>query len=68
MNHIQNLIADTHHRPRKLPMGKWQYYQEWNDALFLHFEVDFNILRKLVPKNLNIDSFRRQILCLSCCF
>lgn len=56
MNHIQNLIADTHHRPRKLPMGKWQYYQEWNDALFLHFEVDFNILRKLVPKNLNIDS------------
>ncbi|AIL44999.1 YqjF family protein [Elizabethkingia anophelis] len=57
MNHIQNLIADTHHRPWKLPMGKWQYYQEWNDALFLHFEVDFNILRKLVPKNLNIDSF-----------
>jgi len=57
MNHIQNIISDTDHRPWELPKGKWQYYQEWNDALFLHFEVDFSLLRKLVPDKLHIDNF-----------
>lgn len=57
MSHTRSLISDIHHRPWELPKGKWQYYQEWNDALFLHFEVDFSLLRQHVPQNLNIDSF-----------
>ncbi|EEI90419.1 hypothetical protein HMPREF0765_4006 [Sphingobacterium spiritivorum ATCC 33300] len=57
MNAIQQLLTDIGHRPWNMPASKWQYYQEWNDALFLHFEIDYTHLRKLVPAHLHIDSF-----------
>lgn len=49
-------MASTDHRPWELPAGRWQYYQEWNDALFLHWEVPGELLRKWVPDRLHIDS------------
>ncbi|MBA3706181.1 MAG: DUF2071 domain-containing protein, partial [Bacteroidetes bacterium] len=39
------------------PTGNWKYYQEWNNALFLHWMVPFSALRKLVPQRLNLDIF-----------
>lgn len=53
-----DFLTDTAHRPWQLPKGKWQYYQQWNDALFLHFKVDDNSLRKLVPLGLSLDDFQ----------
>lgn len=52
---IQSILQQTNHRPWNLPQGKWKYYQEWNNAIFLHWKVDLNELRKRVPDELEID-------------
>lgn len=55
---IQEVLQQTSHRPWELPKGQWVYYQEWNRLLFFHFEVDFQLLRELVPSELELDSFQ----------
>jgi len=57
MDTISDIIKDTSHRPYQLPKGRWQYYQEWNEVLFLHWTIPVEILRKLVPKDLEIDTY-----------
>jgi uncharacterized protein YqjF (DUF2071 family) len=54
---IQEILNTTEHRPWKVPSGTWKFYQEWNNALFLHYQVDLNELRKFVPEELEIDRF-----------
>jgi len=54
---IKTILEDKHHRPWIMPSGSWQFYQEWLDLLFLHFQVDYDILRPLVPKELSIDQY-----------
>ncbi|WP_417588428.1 YqjF family protein [Owenweeksia hongkongensis] len=51
------ILKTTDHRPWKLPTGNWKYYQEWNDAVFLHWEVEYSELRKFIPENIEIDLF-----------
>lgn len=51
------MLDITDHRPWDVPTGSWKYYQEWNDGIFLHWQVDYNELRKLVPDELEIDLF-----------
>lgn len=51
-------VLNTHsHRPWVMPKGNWKFYQEWNDAVFLHWQVDMNVLSKLVHPDLEIDVF-----------
>lgn len=57
MNVIEDILNNTAHRPFDIPKEKWIYYQEWNRALFLHWIVPYELLRKCVPTNLNIDTF-----------
>jgi hypothetical protein len=57
MSVIEEILNDTSHRPFEIPKGNWIYYQEWNRALFLHWIVPFELLRKCVPSNLSIDTF-----------
>lgn len=57
MNKIKQILADVDHRPWEMPDGNWVYYQEWNRLFFLHFEVSFESLRKLVPLELELDDF-----------
>ncbi|HTO36498.1 MAG TPA: DUF2071 domain-containing protein [Flavobacterium sp.] len=57
MTEIDNILLETKHRSFDFPKGNWMYYQEWNKALFLHWKVPFEVLRELVPKQLNIDTF-----------
>jgi uncharacterized protein YqjF (DUF2071 family) len=57
MKEIDTILLDIEHRPFEFPKGKWIYYQEWNNALFLHWKIPFEILRELVPEKLNIDTF-----------
>lgn len=54
---IQELLSTTAHRPWKLPSKRWKYYQEWNDVLFLHWQVELAELQKHVPKELEFDLF-----------
>ena len=57
MTDINQILSQTRHRPFDVPAGKWTYYQEWNNALFLHWQVPLDLLRPLVPESLNIDVF-----------
>ncbi|AWW30750.1 DUF2071 domain-containing protein [Echinicola strongylocentroti] len=54
---IKELLQIKNHRPWTLPQGGWKYYQEWNDAIFLHWQVEEQELRKWVPDTLEIDLF-----------
>lgn len=54
---IREILNKTEHRPWKLPVGNWKFYQEWNNAVFLHWQVNESELRKLVPEDIEIDLF-----------
>ncbi|SEK58431.1 hypothetical protein SAMN04487910_0880 [Aquimarina amphilecti] len=54
---IKEILKNTEHRSWELPSDNWKFYQEWNRAIFLHWEVDYQKLRKFVPKELEIDLF-----------
>lgn len=57
MKLISDLLTQIEHRPWELPKGNWKYYQEWNDALFIHWAVPADILQKYIPANLFLDTF-----------
>ncbi len=52
---IQHILAETSHREWNYPTTKWKYYQEWNNALFFHYQIDTKIVRELVPNELEVD-------------
>lgn len=54
---ILEILNTTAHRPWKMPSESWKFYQEWNNAIFLHWQVDVTELEKFVPKELEIDLF-----------
>jgi hypothetical protein len=54
---IQEILNTTRHRPWKMPNESWKFYQEWNNVIFLHWQVELSELKKLVPKELEIDTF-----------
>ncbi len=57
---INDILAQNAHRPWSLPKGKWAYYQEWNRAIFLHWQVNVETLQKCLPHELEIDLFNGQ--------
>lgn len=57
MPYITDLLAQVAHRPWELPKGNWKYYQEWNNALFIHWAVPPEALQHYLPENLPLDTF-----------
>jgi len=57
VNSISEILKATNHRPWEMPAGKWKFYQEWNNALFIHWEISIDILKNYVPQSLTIDTF-----------
>ncbi|WP_026706528.1 YqjF family protein [Flavobacterium soli] len=57
MHSITDLLAQIAHRPWELPKGNWKYYQEWNNALFIHWAVPPEALQHYLPENLPLDTF-----------
>lgn len=53
---MANSLSQIDHRPWPLPEEKWQYSQHWKNAVFIHFEVETEVLRKFVPDALEIDT------------
>jgi uncharacterized protein len=45
------------HRPWPLPHLPWMMKQTWNNLLFAHYPIRLEILQKLVPNALPVDSF-----------
>lgn len=54
---IKEILNNTAHRPHSIPKQKWKFYQEWNNAVFLHWQVELHELQRLVPAALEIDLF-----------
>ncbi len=54
---MEALLANDAHRPWPTPECRWQYYQEWNNALFLHWSIAKEKLIPLVPKELPLDTY-----------
>lgn len=60
--YLQNgdFIDEIDHRPWLKPTHPWIIYQEWNDALFMHWKVDQKFLREMVPTKLELETFEDQ--------
>lgn len=54
---IKEILSATAHRPWAIPTKQWKYYQEWNKAVFLHWQVALEVLQKMVPEDLEIDVY-----------
>lgn len=54
---IKEILNHTDHRSWKIPNQNWRFYQEWNRAIFLHWQVDLVELEKFVPEEIEIDLF-----------
>jgi uncharacterized protein YqjF (DUF2071 family) len=52
---IKEILESVAHRPWPLPNSSWKYYQEWNNALFLHWEVEPDLLHSFLPAELELD-------------
>ncbi len=52
---INQILSLNSHRSWNIPSRNWSYYQEWNDAVFLHWKVNAEELKKFIPKDLEID-------------
>lgn len=50
----------TAHRAIPMPRGPWIMRQRWHDLLFAHWVVDTELLRRLVPAQLDLDLFHGQ--------
>ena len=48
---------DDSHRPWPLPNIPWTMRQTWSDLLFAHYPIQFEVLRKLIPESLNLDTY-----------
>ena len=52
-----SILFATAHRPWPLSSGPWVMTQLWKDLLFLHYPVDPELLRPLVPEALTLDTY-----------
>jgi uncharacterized protein YqjF (DUF2071 family) len=54
---MMEILKHTAHRPWPLPRCPWIMKQEWHDLLFAHWAVPVEVLRPLIPRALEIDTF-----------
>ena len=60
MNKVDVILSDLLNGTSDFNLKSWNYYQEWNDAIFLHFEIPFNILNDFIPSDLKLDSYNNK--------
>ncbi|GAA3644150.1 YqjF family protein [Flavivirga jejuensis] len=49
------ILKHNSHRSFKYPNHSWKFYQEWNKAVFLHWEVAPELVSPFLPKGINLD-------------
>jgi uncharacterized protein YqjF (DUF2071 family) len=57
---MNRLLVEVSHRPIPLPQGPWIMKQTWHDLLFMHWPVAPELLRSLVPPELDLDLYAGQ--------
>jgi uncharacterized protein len=45
------------HRPWPLPPGPWVHFQRWHDLLFAHWRAEADLVRRLLPPGIPLDTF-----------
>lgn len=53
----ETIEQETAHRPWPLPTTPWIMFQSWRELLFAHWRVPTDVLRALVPAQLELDQF-----------
>lgn len=56
MKNISELLAQKNHRPFPYPDSSYKVYQEWHDAVFLHWEIDMSVLHNMLPEGIEVDT------------
>src|SRR5258708_7385552 len=54
------ILKTVEHRPWPIPDTPWVMTQIWHELLFVHWPIAPNVLRKLVPSILPLDTFDGQ--------
>jgi uncharacterized protein len=54
------ILAETAHRPWRMPAGPWVMTQTWNDLLFAHWPVAVAAMREQIPTTFALDLFDGQ--------
>jgi uncharacterized protein YqjF (DUF2071 family) len=57
MSDTDAILHETAHRPWPLPPEPWVMYQSWQRQLFMHWPVQTEMLRALVPDSLELDAY-----------
>jgi len=57
MDDINKLFSKTSYRPWPLPSEPWVMAMRWHDLLFLHWPVRPQLIRPLIPRDLELDTF-----------
>ncbi|WP_303316798.1 DUF2071 domain-containing protein [Flavivirga abyssicola] len=52
---IEGILKQKEHRSFTYPDRPWMYYQEWNKAVFLHWEVNPELIIPFLPKGIKPD-------------
>jgi uncharacterized protein YqjF (DUF2071 family) len=51
------VLNQTAHRPWPLPQKGWRLAMRWHDLLFLHWPVHPDLMRPLIPRTLELETF-----------
>lgn len=51
------MIEQTSHRPWPPPQTPWVLYMRWHEVLFLHWPVSPELIRPLIPAEIELDTF-----------
>ncbi|WP_265397012.1 YqjF family protein [Leptospira levettii] len=54
---IESILHTVNHRLWPIPNHSWFWYQEWNEVIFMHYQVEGKRLRELVPLHLELDQY-----------
>lgn len=52
---MHSLLLETAHRPIPMPTDRWAIKQRWHDLLFAHWPLAPEMLRPLIPPELELD-------------
>jgi len=53
-------LQSVAHRPWPLPAGPWVMTQTWHDLLFAHWPIPVDVMRAVVPAQLELDTWQAQ--------
>ncbi|KEO75516.1 YqjF family protein [Anditalea andensis] len=58
MKSISEILDHKDHRPFPYPDAAYKVYQEWHEAIFLHWELPVAVLQGMLPGGLEVDTLK----------